>query len=406
MKNCIVGQSGGPTAAINATLAGVIKGALKSKEIDKIYGAVHGVEGIINQNFLDLSSIFDNNDALKLLIQTPASYLGSCRKKLPDMNKDIDVYKTIFSVFEKMNVGYFFYIGGNDSMDTVDKLNDYARLNNIDIKILGVPKTIDNDLPVTDHTPGFGSAAKYIAATVKEISVDAFVYDLKSVLIVEIMGRNAGWLTAASALARNEENIAPHLIYLPENIFSLEGFLEDVRNMAEKYGNIVVCVSEGIKFKDGTYVCETTSSGLTDAFNHKNLSGTAKFLENVVREKLGYKARAVELNVCQRCASHIASLTDLKESEEIGYAAVLFALKGKSGEMMVFDRVSSSPYEVNISSVDIKKTANKEKTIPLEWITENDVLQPVIDYLKPLILGQPDILYKDGLPIHLIRGIK
>ena len=288
-------------------------------------------------------------------------------------------------------------------MDTVDKLNDYALLHNIDVKIMGVPKTIDNDLPVTDHTPGFGSAAKYIATTVREISVDAFVYDLKSVLIVEIMGRNAGWLTAAAALSRTDKNPAPHLIYLPENVFDLDEFIEDVKQKVKEHGNIVVCVSEGIHFKDGTYVCETTSNGLTDVFNHKQLSGTAKFLEGVVREKLGFKARAVELNVCQRSASHIASLCDLEESKNIGSAAVLFALKGKSGEMMVFNRVSDSPYEFNISSVNIKKTANLEKCVPVEWTTKNDVLKPLIDYLKPLIQGEPDVLFEEGIPVHIMR---
>jgi len=404
MKNCIVGQSGGPTAAINATLAGVIREALNnSKNIGTVYGAIHGVEGILNENFINLSEIFKDEQNLKLLVQTPASYLGSCRKKLPDISGDEKTYKKIFSVFEKMNVGYFFYIGGNDSMDTVDKLNDYAILHNIDVKIMGVPKTIDNDLPVTDHTPGFGSAAKYIASTVREIAVDAFVYDLKSVLIVEIMGRNAGWLTAASALARSDKNPAPHLIYLPENDFDLDDFIEDVKKKVAEFGNIVVCVSEGIHFKDGTYVCETTSSGLTDVFNHKALSGTAKFLEGVVREKLGYKARAVELNVCQRSASHIASLCDLEESQQIGAAAVLFALKGKSGEMMVFSRVSDNPYELNISSVDIKKTANLEKCVPVEWTTKNDVLSPLVAYLKPLIQGEPNVIYEDGLPVHIMR---
>lgn len=404
MKNCIVGQSGGPTAAINATLAGVIRGAIKnSAQIGTIYGAVHGVEGILNENFLNLSEIFKDELSLELLVQTPASYLGSCRKKLPSVEDGEETYKKIFSVFEKMNVGYFFYIGGNDSMDTVDKLNDYAVLHNIDIKILGVPKTIDNDLPVTDHTPGFGSAAKYIATTVRETAVDAFVYDLKSVLIVEIMGRNAGWLTASSVLARTEKNPAPHLIYLPENDFDLEEFFDDVKRKVEEFGNIVVCVSEGIHFKDGTYVCETTSSGLTDVFNHKCLSGTAKFLENEVRQKLGYKARAVELNVCQRSASHIASLTDLEESKAVGNAAVLFALKGKSGEMMIFSREEGSNYEISISSVDIKKTANLEKCIPTDWITKNDVLQPCIDYLKPLIQGEPKVIFEDGLPVHIMR---
>ncbi|MBR3789458.1 MAG: 6-phosphofructokinase, partial [Clostridia bacterium] len=405
-KNCIVAQSGGPTAAINATLAGVIKGALNAPEIEKVYGSVNGVNGILNDKILELNPIFEKEENLNLLIQTPSSYLGSCRFKLPLYTEDETLYVNIFDAFEKYNIGFFFYIGGNDSMDTVDKLNDYAKFKNSDIKIMGVPKTVDNDLPVTDHTPGFASAAKYIAATVKEVSVDASVYDLKSVLIVEMMGRNAGWLTAASALARTKELPAPHLIYLPENDFDMDHFLDDVKEKVAQYGNIIVCVSEGIHFKDGTYVCESVSSGLTDVFNHKQMGGTAKVLENVIREKLGFKARGVELNVCQRCASHLTSKTDLTESVEIGSKAVEFALSGKSGEMVVFTRISDFPYQVKIDSVCIKEVANLEKCIPLDWITNNDVKQPVIDYILPLIQGEPSIIFENGLPVHLTRPAK
>lgn len=403
MKNCVVAQSGGPTAAINATLAGVIKGSLKAKEIDLVYGSVCGIEGILKDELVVLNDTFQDEQNLKLLVQTPASYLGSCRKKLPDPLIDEAPYKTIFSMFEKYNIGYFFYIGGNDSMDTVDRLNDYAEEKGIDVKIMGVPKTIDNDLPETDHTPGFGSAAKYIATSVREMAADADVYRLKSVLIIEIMGRNAGWLTAASALARTSDNPAPHFIYLPENAFDLEEFLADVSKKCDEIGNVVVCVSEGIKFADGTYVCESMSSGLTDVFNHKNLSGTAKFLENVVRERLGIKARAVEMNVLQRSASHLASKTDLDESVAIGKLAVSYALASASGEMMTFKRLSDSPYELTAEAVDIKKIANLEKVVPQEWITKNDVKQPVIDYIKPLIQGEPSVIYEDGLPQHIKR---
>ncbi len=403
MKSCVVAQSGGPTAAINATLAGVIKGSLKAKEIDLVYGSVCGIEGILKDELVVLNDTFQDEQNLKLLVQTPASYLGSCRKKLPDPLVDEAPYKTIFSMFEKYNIGYFFYIGGNDSMDTVDRLNDYAEEKGIDVKIMGVPKTIDNDLPETDHTPGFGSAAKYIATSVREMAADADVYRLKSVLIIEIMGRNAGWLTAASALARTSDNPAPHFIYLPENPFDLEEFLADVSKKCEEIGNVVVCVSEGIKFADGTYVCESMSSGLTDVFNHKNLSGTAKFLENVVRERLGIKARAVEMNVLQRSASHLASKTDLDESVAIGKLAVSYALAGASGEMMTFKRLSDSPYELTAEAVNIKKIANLEKIVPQEWITNNDVKQPVIDYIKPLIQGEPNVIYEDGLPVHIKR---
>ena len=403
MKNCIVGQSGGPTAVINSSLAGVIKACLNTPEIGEILGAVNGVEGIINDNFVHLEKTFNNETNYKYLMQTPASYLGSCRVKLPKAEENPQIYEKIFSMFENHNVGYFFYIGGNDSMDTVDKLNDYAKAHEIDVRIMGVPKTVDNDLPVTDHTPGFGSAAKYIAATVREAALDASVYDLKSVLIIEMMGRNAGWLTAASALARTNGLSAPHLIYLPENPFSLEEFLNDVREKIEKYTSVVVCVSEGIKFEDGTYVCETTSSGLTDVFNHKNLSGTAKFLENAVRENIGCKARGVELNVCQRCAAHMLSKNDVLEAERIGYDAVIYAIAGISGEMMIFNRVSNTPYTLKTASVPIKEAANLEKIIPSDWITKNDVTQKMIDYLTPLIQGEPKIVYDRGLPIYIHR---
>ena len=403
MKNCVVAQSGGPTAAINATLSGVIKGSLKAKEIDLIYGSVCGIEGILKEELVVLNDTFCDEQNLKLLVQTPASYLGSCRKKLPDPLVDDAPYKTIFSMFEKYNIGYFFYIGGNDSMDTVDRLNDYAEENGIDVKIMGVPKTIDNDLPETDHTPGFGSAAKYIATSVREMAADADVYRLKSVLIIEIMGRNAGWLTAASALARTSDNPAPHFIYLPENVFDLEEFLADVSKKCDEIGNVVVCVSEGIKFADGTYVCESMSSGLTDVFNHKNLSGTAKFLENVVRDRLGIKARAVEMNVLQRSAAHLASKTDLDESVAIGKLAVSYAVAGASGEMMAYKRLSDSPYELTAEAVNIKKIANLEKIIPSDWITNNDVKEPLINYIKPLIQGEPNVIYEDGLPLHIKR---
>ena len=401
MKNCLVGQSGGPTAAINSSLAGVIKGALDSDKINKIYGMVNGITGILNDNLLDITEKFTDDTNLKLLIQTPASYLGSCRYKLDTTDKIL--MEKIFNNFKKYDIGYFFYIGGNDSMDTVLKLSEYAKKINSDVKIIGIPKTIDNDLAITDHTPGFGSAAKYIATTVKEIALDALVYDVKSVTIVEIMGRNAGWLTAASALSKTDDFKLPQLIYLPEVYFDEEEFLNSVKYYAERDNNVLVCVSEGIRFKDGTFVCESLSSGLTDTFGHKYLSGTAKVLENMVREKLGYKSRGVELNVCQRAASHIASKTDLYESFNAGKFAVNSAVLGNTGKMVVINRHNQEEYEVYFSLFDISEIANKEKCVPKDFINENGngVTQKMIDYLTPLIQGENQIIYKDGLPLYI-----
>ena len=356
--NLLVGQSGGPTAAINATLAGIIKESLKSEEIDNVYGLIHGIEGIFNNNIINL-----NNTDIKLLKQTPSAYLGSCRKKLPAIEESEEEYKKIFEFFKKKNIKYFLYIGGNDSMDTVFKLSQYAKKNQIDVRIAGVPKTIDNDLCMTDHTPGFGSAAKYIAATVHDIAKDSQVYDLKSVTIVEIMGRHAGWLTAASALARTDKEKAPHLIYLPEVSFSKEKFIADINNLFDKgIKNIVVAVSEGIKDENGNFISENKNA-VTDAFGHTALSGAGKFLEMLVKDKIGCKVRSVELNVCQRCAGYMLSKTDIFESERIGVSAVKALIKGLSGKMMVFERISDNPYRIKINSVDISKIANYEKKV-------------------------------------------
>ncbi len=404
MKNCIVGQSGGPTAVINSSLCGVATAALKSEKIDKVFGAINGVEGVLKENFLDMSTVLKTEEDAEILKHTPASYLGSCRFKLPKLD-DEEFYKNIFDIFTRNNIGYFFYIGGNDSMETVDKLSAYAKKINYDINIIGVPKTVDNDLMETDHTPGFGSAAKYIATTVREIGIDSDVYNLNSVTIVEIMGRNAGWLTAASILARNDVLKAPHLIYLPEDNFSDEKFLGDIKDLnAKGVNNIIVAVSEGIKYADGTYVCESASSGLTDNFGHKNLSGTAKVLENLVREKLGYKARGVEINVSQRCAAHFTSETDVCEAFKVGESAVKEAENGGSGMMMAFVRTSNNPYTLEIKAKEISKIANGERVVPKEWIVNgNDLTDDMIEYLKPLVLGEPKLKTKNGIPVYMKR---
>ena len=398
-KNCIVAQSGGPTVAINASLGGVIDGVIKSSKYDKIYGAIHGIQGVFKQEFLDLTESSD--EFIDKLTKTPAMYLGSCRYKLPDIEENIQAYKDIFSVFESMNIGAFFYIGGNDSMDTVAKLAKYAESIGSDIKIAGVPKTIDNDLIETDHTPGFGSAAKYIAASVREMAYDTYIYDVNSVLIIEIMGRDAGWLTAASALARNEFSKAPHLIYLPEVAFDKDAFISDIEKLMPTTKNIIIAVSEGIRDKDGNYISATTAAA--DKFGHAQLSGTGKCLELLVKERLGVKVRSVEINVLQRCAGHMASATDLKESFELGSMAVSLTESGNTGFMTTLTRTNSTPYEYSIASVPVSTVANQAKEVPANWINAsgNDVTKDMIDYIAPLIEGEVAGDYINGVVNYL-----
>ena len=400
-KNAIVGQSGGPTAAINASLSGVIRAASKSENIGTIYGMLNGISGMIEKRIVSLNALGNDEESLSLLAKTPASYLGSCRFKLP---KEGDaLYEKIFEILDEYNIGYMFYIGGNDSMDTVLKLSAYAKEHKKDVAFVGVPKTIDNDLPITDHTPGFGSAAKYIAATVREISADSSVYDVPSVTIIEIMGRNAGWLTASSALARYA-TLGPDLIYLPERDFSFDEFKEDIEKLWKQKKNIIVAISEGAHTKDGKYVCEQVASGAVDVFGHKYLGGTAKVLEDFVRTTFGAKARGIELSIPQRCAGHFLSKTDILESVSVGEKAVSFALSGKTGIMAAYSRISDDPYRIECVSVDVETVANLEKTIPDNMINArgNDVTEEFIRYSAPLISGEMDIEYENGLPKMLV----
>nr|WP_297762812.1 6-phosphofructokinase [uncultured Butyrivibrio sp.] len=402
MKNVIVAQSGGPTSAINASLSGVLKAVLDSPNYDICYGAVNGILGVLSENYLNLTQKAQNdNDFIDLLTHTPAMYLGSCRYKLPDYRDDDSSYSFIFSQFRKLNIGAFFYIGGNDSMDTVLKLSDYARVIGSDVKIIGVPKTIDNDLCNTDHTPGFGSAAKYIASSMLEIAHDTFIYAVKSVTIVEIMGRDAGWLTAAASLARNGYSSAPHLIYLPEVPFDKEKFLADVRNQLDRRNNVIIAVSEGIRDKDGNYI--TSSKAMADTFGHQQLSGAGKALEFLVKENIDVKVRSVEINVLQRCAAHMASKTDLDESFAQGKKAVALSEEGKTGCMVVLKRLSNSPYQVDYSYAQIKDIANEAKSVPVEWINAegNDITEEFVEYLRPLIIGEASHIFENGLPKFL-----
>ena len=392
-KNAIVGQSGGPTAVINASLYGVVYEALNREDVfGNVYGMINGIEGFLHDQLMDMKPL-DTSGELELIKTTPGSYLGSCRYKLPEDLSDT-VYPKLFEKFEKYNIGYFFYIGGNDSMDTVSKLSRYAASINSDIRFMGLPKTIDNDLVLTDHTPGFGSAAKYVASTVREIAIDASVYDNKqSVTIVEIMGRHAGWLTAASALARKFKNDNPVLIYLPEVAFDQDAFIERIKSSLETTSNLVVCISEGIHTTDGTFICELGSEVGVDTFGHKMLTGSGKYLENLVKERLGVKVRSVELNVSQRCSSAMLSKTDQKEAIASGSFGVTAAIKGETGKMVAFKRQSpltlDADYVLNYATEDVNEICNKEKTVPLEWISEDgsDVTESFLAYARPLVRG-------------------
>ena len=404
-KNVIVGQSGGPTAVINASLYGVVYEALMQKEqIGTVYGMINGIEGFLADTIMDMNSV-EQSGELELIKTTPGSFLGSCRYKLPEDLKD-DVYPLLFKKFEEYSIGYFFYIGGNDSMDTVSKLSRYAAISGSEICFIGIPKTIDNDLVLTDHTPGFGSAAKYVASTVREIAIDASVYDnKKSVTIVEIMGRHAGRLTAASVLARKFENDNPVLIYLPESAFNTDTFIEDVKKALEHTSNLVVCVSEGINDGNGTFICELASDVGVDTFGHKMLTGSGKYLENLVKEKLGVKVRSIELNVNQRCSSSMISATDQEEAIQAGISGVHFALDGITGKMIAFHRTEGADYSINYVPEDVNLICNQEKTVPPEWITGNgsDIGQAFIDYALPLIQGIVNVPEENGLPKFAYR---
>lgn len=403
MGNIIVAQSGGPTVAINASLAGVIEGALSSK-YDKIYGSINGIIGIKDDNIIDLTeTIKSDSNFLKKLKVTPAMYLGSCRFKLPSVTSNDPIYNTLFQQFKKYDIEAFFYIGGNDSMDTVDKLSAYAKSIESPIRFIGVPKTVDNDLCVTDHTPGFGSAAKYIATTTMEVIYDAKIYNSPSVTIIEVMGRDAGWLTAATSLARNNCCCGPDLIYLPEVPFNTEVFVNDLSRLLKEKTNIVVAVSEGIRDANGEYI--SASTGQLDNFGHAQLSGAGKTLEYIVKDRLGVKVRSIEVNVLQRAAAHMSSLTDLKESVELGKHGVQYAEEGVTGAMVVLNRTSNAPYTVNYSYATIHDIANEAKEVPQEWINEshNWVTDEMVEYLKPLVIGEPELEYENGLPVYVTR---
>ena len=403
MKNIIVGQSGGPTAVINSSLLGVFKTA-KDRGADTVYGMVHGIKGLLDGDIVDLSQRIKTELDMDLLKRTPSSFLGSCRYKLPDIKGHEETYEKIFKILKELDICAFFYIGGNDSMDTIMRLTDYGNKIKSPIRFIGVPKTIDNDLAITDHTPGFGSAAKYIAATTKEIIRDGLVYDYPVVSVIEVMGRNAGWLTAATALAKGEDCEGVDEIYLPERVFDVDKFVERMGERLKENRSIVVAVSEGVKVADGRYVCELSDHvDYVDAFGHKQLAGTARFLAGKVAEKYGVKTRAIELSSLQRCAAHIQARIDVTEAFNCGGAAVKAAFEGKTGLVITLNRISDDPYMCIAEEADVHKIANVEKKVPSEWITEDGtyVKNELVHYIMPLIQAEITPLWVNGLPRHV-----
>ncbi len=408
--NVLVGQSGGPTAVINSSLAGVFKNA-KERGFNKVYGMRYGIQGFLDEQYIDLSDYVKNELDLELLKRTPSAFLGTCRYKLPEIHEDREVYERIFDLLNKLDIEVFIYIGGNDSMDTIRKLYDYSLLTGARQKFVGCPKTIDNDLAITDHTPGFGSAAKYIATSTKEVICDAlgFSYKKKNVIIEEIMGRNAGWLTGAAALSKGEDCEGPDLIYLPEIPFDIDKIVSSVKAPLEEKDVVVAVVSEGIRTKDGKYICELTAGSETkDAFGHIMLTGTASYLAQVIYQEIGCKTRAVELSTLQRAAAHLASKIDVDEAFNVGGATVKAADEGSSGVMAVIERISDDPYMSTTGVYDVHRIANGEKVVPREWINKegNYVTEEFLDYVRPLIQGNYQPMMVEGLPRHLTMDQK
>lgn len=403
MKNVLVGQSGGPTAVINSSLAGVYETA-KACGAEHVYGMQYGIAGVLEGKLVDLDAVLSDKMDIELLKRTPSSFLGSCRHKLPQPDVDEAPFVQLFDLFKQYDIGAVFYIGGNDSMDTISKLSAYGKTIGSEIRFIGVPKTIDNDLLLTDHTPGYGSAAKYIGVVMKEIIRDATVYGTKYVTIVEIMGRNAGWLTAAAALAKAEDCEGVDMICLPEVPFNVDHFVEKIERMQKEKPSIVIAVSEGVKLEDGRYVCELADDvHAVDAFGHKALTGTARFLANTVARRLDTKTRCIELSTLQRCAGHLTSRTDITEAYQVGGAAAKAAFEGHTGEMVALDRISNAPYQCTTSLHPISEVANLEKKVPLEWVNADHtaMLPEFLAYAMPLIQAELTPIYVEGLPHHI-----
>lgn len=396
--NAIFGQSGGPTSVINSSAAGVFVEALRhSAIIPKVFGAAHGIRGMLREEFYDMGE--EDPRELELLKYTPSSALGSVRYKLADAEKDDTDYKRLLEVFRKYDIRYFFYNGGNDSMDTCNKISKYMQKSGYECRCMGIPKTIDNDLFGTDHCPGYASAAKYIATSTMEVYLDARVYDTGMVTVLEVMGRNAGWLTAATALAAHK-GYGPDLIYLPEVPFDLEQMMADVQRIYAQTKKVIVAVSEGVKTAEGKYIPELVGDLKTDAFGHKQMGGTASVLADYIKNKMDCKVRAIEFSLLQRCAAHCASKTDVEEAFRAGQTAVQAALEGKTDYMVAFERVSDKPYRCEMKLLPLSDVANTEKVIPREWINEagNFVNEKFVDYALPLIQEASAPPQEDGLP--------
>ncbi len=399
--NVLIGQSGGPTSVINASALGCIEAAMASNNVSKVYGAAHGIKGVLKDDIYDLT--MEDREELSLMRYTPASVLGTCRYKLADFHSDDTDYKKILEIFTKYNIRYFFYNGGNDSMDTCNKISNYLLKEGYECRVMGIPKTIDNDLACTDHCPGYGSAAKYVATTTMEVSRDAKVYDTGSLTILEVMGRNAGWLTAATALAgMRDENLGPDLIYLPEVHFDMDRFIADASRVYKEKGHVLVAISEGIKDKDNNFISSFFSENVSkkDAFGHARMGGLAAGLADYANEKLNAKVRGIEFSLLQRCAAHLASATDVEEAYMAGKAAFDAAESGVTDKMITFVRDESNGYKCETGLADLTDVANAEKKVPREWINEagNGVLQAFLDYALPLIQGDNRGPLIDGLP--------
>lgn len=404
IRNVVVGQSGGPTAVINSSLAGVFKTA-KDMGAKKVYGMRHGIQGFLERRLVDLGEKLDSDLNIEVLKRTPSAYLGSCRFKLPKVADDPEMYETIFEILNEYEIDAFFYIGGNDSMDTIKKLSAYGEYINSPIRFVGVPKTIDNDLAAMDHTPGFGSAAKYIATVTKELIRDGLAYDMKFATVIEVMGRNAGWLTASTALAKGEDCEGVDLIYLPELPFEMDKFLEKVRELFSKKKNIVIAVSEGVKTAEGKYVFETANdNGSVDAFGHKELSGTARCLASALKAEFDCKTRVIELASLQRCAGHLTSRVDITEAYQVGGTAVKAAYEGTTGMVVTLERISTDPYICTTGLHDVREIANVEKKVPLEWIINDGtyVSDDLVHYIMPLVQAELSPIMITGQPRHIV----
>ena len=402
--NVLVGQSGGPTAVINSSLAGVFESA-KSLGIHHVYGMQYGIEGLLKGKIVELDSYLEDKMQIELLKRTPSSYLGSCRYKLPDPDVDERPYQKLFTLFAEYSIGAVFYIGGNDSMDTIAKLARYGAAKGSEIRFIGVPKTIDNDLMFTDHTPGYGSAAKYIATILKEVICDSSVYDIRSVTVAEIMGRHTGWLAGAASLAAGSDCDGPDIILLPERPFDEDAFLNRVAELEKTRHNLIIAASEGVKNRDGVFLCDLVSTaGQLDAFGHKAiLSGTSRYLADLIRVRLGCKTRAIEFSTLQRCASHLASRTDITEAYQVGGAAVEAAANGETGKMCAIKRLSDHPYRIATETVDVSRVANLEKKVPDEWISADGMhmTEAFERYARPLIQAELTPIYINGVPRHI-----